>query len=523
MIDVNKITSTLAKLPDQQLQQYAQMHKNDPYIMALAMSESNRRKELRAASQRDQGAQEQPKVVDQVVAEMAPQQLPEEMGIGQLPVGEMNFAGGGIIAFADGGDVERYSGEFGSLTGLSPEFAGITVAGEEPLPVTPDLASMRRVASSPYVPRSLNAEEAELLKRFPKPPSAPKAPPKVVSEERALAAERPSAIGGPSGLDALQQKYFGNMQERQEKISGMRAGLVQGIKDLTAANLADVDAEIAARGDVYKGREERLSKQEKELAGMGDRYLGLSLLQAGAAMMSTPGGLAAALGKGVTVGADRYAAGLEKINAAQAKFAEARDRLDDLRINRDDMNAKDRRAALRESRAADLKGLELFLSGAEKDWGVERDVLGKLFTAANADLQTTRKIQAQRDSVKQDTNEKMRSAVFNELQARYPNDPAKVAAEFNKTFSKTEDLDAYFRKQQLDKLAEAKVKMASMGGVGIAGQAEQLAALERQLVGGGGNQVKVASRADIAATAKSSGKTEQQVIDALKARGYTIQ
>jgi hypothetical protein len=51
MIDVNKITSVLAKLQDPQLQQYAQMHKNDPYIMALAMSESNRRKELRAASQ----------------------------------------------------------------------------------------------------------------------------------------------------------------------------------------------------------------------------------------------------------------------------------------------------------------------------------------------------------------------------------------------------------------------------------------------------------------------------------------
>ncbi len=109
MINVNKITSTLAKLPDQQLQQYAQMHKNDPYIMALAMSESNRRKELRAASQ--ESMQEQPKVVDQMVAEMAPQQMPEDQGIGQLPAGDMDFADGGIIAFADGGDVERYQSQ----------------------------------------------------------------------------------------------------------------------------------------------------------------------------------------------------------------------------------------------------------------------------------------------------------------------------------------------------------------------------------------------------------------------------
>jgi hypothetical protein len=111
MIDVNKITSTLAKLPDQHLQQYAQMHKNDPYIMALAMSESNRRKEMRSAGQGAQGMQEQPKVVDQMLAEMTPQQMPEDQGIGQLPAGEMNFAGGGIIAFADGGDVERYQSQ----------------------------------------------------------------------------------------------------------------------------------------------------------------------------------------------------------------------------------------------------------------------------------------------------------------------------------------------------------------------------------------------------------------------------
>jgi hypothetical protein len=140
MIDVNKITSVLAKLQDPQLQQYAQMHKNDPYIMALAMSESNRRKEVRAASQGSM--QEQPKVVDQEIEKMGdmqsaspeqlarlmqllearkqaehqeftgqqPQALPEDQGIGQLNAGNMDFAGGGIIAFADGGDVERFNG-----------------------------------------------------------------------------------------------------------------------------------------------------------------------------------------------------------------------------------------------------------------------------------------------------------------------------------------------------------------------------------------------------------------------------
>ena len=107
MINVNNITSTLAKLPDQALQQYAMMHKNDPYIMSLAVSESNRRKEMRAAQGAQGGMQEPPKVVDAAVAEMAPQAqpMPEDIGIGQLPAGDMEFAGGGILAFANTGSV----------------------------------------------------------------------------------------------------------------------------------------------------------------------------------------------------------------------------------------------------------------------------------------------------------------------------------------------------------------------------------------------------------------------------------
>lgn len=104
MINVNQITSQLAKMPDQMLQKFAAMHKNDPYTMALALSESNRRKEIRAGAQM-QGAAQQPKVVDQAVSEM----LPEEVGIAQLPAQNIqNMAGGGIVAFEEGGEVPRF-------------------------------------------------------------------------------------------------------------------------------------------------------------------------------------------------------------------------------------------------------------------------------------------------------------------------------------------------------------------------------------------------------------------------------
>lgn len=105
-INVNQLTSMLAKLqPDSALQKYALDNKNDPYIVSLAASESNRRKELRAASQGAQGMQQQPKVVDAAIAQMAPQPMPEDVGIGQLRAPNMQFgAEGGIMGYDEGYD-----------------------------------------------------------------------------------------------------------------------------------------------------------------------------------------------------------------------------------------------------------------------------------------------------------------------------------------------------------------------------------------------------------------------------------
>lgn len=127
MINVNQITSQLAKLPDQMLQKFAAMHKNDPYTVALALAESNRRKDLRAAAQAKMAGQQMPKVVDQEVAEMAPAdamgnvtgELPEDVGIGRLPAPNLRkLAGGGIVAFDEGGEVERYADK--GFTGYNP-------------------------------------------------------------------------------------------------------------------------------------------------------------------------------------------------------------------------------------------------------------------------------------------------------------------------------------------------------------------------------------------------------------------
>jgi hypothetical protein len=105
--DFNLITKTLAGLqPDSALQQYAQLHKNNPYILSLAKSESDRRKSLRTAAQGNPG--QMPTVADREIAGMAPapmmaqQQLPENQGIAQIPTPNIRtMADGGIAGYED--------------------------------------------------------------------------------------------------------------------------------------------------------------------------------------------------------------------------------------------------------------------------------------------------------------------------------------------------------------------------------------------------------------------------------------
>jgi hypothetical protein len=496
MIDVNKITSTLAKLPDAQLQQYAQMHKSDPYIMALAMSEANRRKELRSASQAPE-QREQPKVVDQEIASMVDQPLPEEQGIGQIPVGNMDFAGGGIVAFADGGDVERY--QFGGDTSFDPSGAPVFRQADqvdEDQPTFREFIGLgnrenRRVLEQ--VERDAAARRAP-LKPILEPTAAPAAAPAAVESpaprvNAPVAAARdedaPARTGGLSSIDALQQKYFGSINEDQGQVKNARADLVAGIKDLTDQNIKETEERIEKRGDVYKSREERLGKQEKEVEGMGNQYLGLALLQAGAAMMSTPGGIGAALGKGIQVGSDRYVSGMDKINAAKAKFAEARDRLDDLRINRDDMNERDRASAKKEARDLKLKGEELLYNGLVTDLGVKRDVMGKVFSAAVDDLGNEKRIAAQRAS-SADRGDKFKKQVMDKLLADNDNDPVKAQAAYNALMAKApQDLQALYKAEQIKALAEQKAKRAAMGSIeGIPGQDAAIKRLEQEIFGG---------------------------------------
>lgn len=104
---ISALTSSLAGMTPQARQAYAAQHKNDPAVIAVALNVNN----ILSAAERNKAMQAgmgaKPTVVDQEIAGMVPPtvaQLPENMGIGQLPAPNIQrMADGGIAGYDEGG------------------------------------------------------------------------------------------------------------------------------------------------------------------------------------------------------------------------------------------------------------------------------------------------------------------------------------------------------------------------------------------------------------------------------------
>jgi hypothetical protein len=466
-IDQRDVSSTLRFMDDRALQRYAAMHKSDPYIFPLAFQESQNRQKLRMSQQAQMAQQPQPKVADQALAQMMPQQprpmaqpMPEAQGIGALPAGNMEgMADGGIVGYegydesgvpntfgegpvrmmADGG-VARYqvggsiesryqqeSQEMGMGTRMqySPEVRAYAQAQEQASRAGYAERERQRMLRGPYADAAPAATAAATPNRVTPtfspddysgmdrrimsgsqqpsiqsitPPAKPAptdnrdAASKADTGRKAPVATDPSAKTDTGGLDSLIKDFTRQTDLAQGALKNQRVGL--GAELVKSAEEAKAEGEKRRKeeGDVFAGREARLAEREKGVAGLGDKYMGLALLQAGAAMMSTPGNLGSVIGKGIAVGSERYIAGIDKINAAKDKFAEARDRLDDLRLNRADMTKKEIRDEDNAIRNARLKGQELLLDGATNDLKISNDNQKAIFGVAAENIQTDKRI-----------------------------------------------------------------------------------------------------------------------------------
>jgi len=467
-IDQRDVSSKLRFMDDGALQQYAAMHKNDPYIFPLAFQESQNRQRLRMQQQAQAGAQPQPKVADQALAQMAPQQaqpMPEDVGIGALPAPNMTMAAeGGIMGYEGydegpsdfgqepvlrmaGGGVARYqvggstfaqmdqqkadqiSQLNGQLAIIEPQLRAAAASGDQQaiqlysqqaqgirnqinavreatgnrVSVIDKLAAQSQpTALTPEVNRSAINQTEQGARKDPTTYGTPvpaKPKPDTGRPAPTRAATDPSAKPETGGLDSLMAEYERKQSLARNTARNAAVQYASSLRGEGAKLVADEENRIKDQVDPYKERETRLLKQEKGLEGMGDKYLGLALLQAGAAMMTTPGGIGMALGKGVQVGSERYIQGIEKINAAKDKFADARDRLDDLRLNRSDMNARDIKAAKTEARTLERQAEALFYTGAREDLNMTDKNLTTLLGLAADNIKTDKTLKAERENV----------------------------------------------------------------------------------------------------------------------------
>jgi hypothetical protein len=531
--DQRDISSTLRFMDPQTLRQYGEMHKENPYIFPLVFQESQNRQRLNMNQQMQMAGQQQPKVNEQALAQMAPpraQPMPQRQGQGIVDLSAPNMetmADGGIAGYPDddfvtrnqsvvmmagGGHVPRYQGNprdgslvrlpYGgdtmgmpdptqeALSALQAEEAGAATARTRKIAELEQQVAFLTAAGAPQAatvkaqldalkaptplkgtmpeagytrggfegdPR-LNTPPTQPVVAAPRPDTKRKDTTRKEPTAAAAAATEPSEKTETGGLDSLISKFTRSTDIAQGALQNRRAELINRMEKEATDEAEATKKRIKEEGDVFAGKEARLAAREKGIEGMGDKYMGLALLQAGAAMMSTPGNIGSVLGKGIAVGSERYIAGIDKINAAKDKFAEARDRLDDLRLNRDDMNKKEVRDAERAVRTARVRGQELLVDGATNDLKISNDNQKAIFGVVADDLKTDKTIKAEAAR----TDKQIKSAeniaaigerganaramtpdklVFDQLTKQYGGDTVKAAEALQKM--KTEKFNVY--------------------------------------------------------------------------------
>lgn len=163
--------------------------------------------------------------------------------------------------------------------------------------------------------------------------------------------------------------------------------LIKQKEDEKAAILAD-----KAKSDTaYDERDKRLVARKADIAKREDKNLGLALFAGGMTAFSTPGSFAKAIGKGALVGTEKFASGFEKIQTAKDLLDKAMDDLEDLRLNRAEMSAKEIRLANSNISAAKVKAKELTIAGL-KEAGAKTDA------KANAIVEATFKQMQSREA-----------------------------------------------------------------------------------------------------------------------------
>ena len=163
-------------------------------------------------------------------------------------------------------------------------------------------------------------------------------------------------------------------------------------------NVAGIEAIQKKFDDIYKGKKDRLSNKEGEIAKMDKQVLGLAAVLAGARMMQTRGSIGEAIGAGIDTGTKQYITGQDKINAAKDKLSDARDRLEELEAQRGEMSARELHKARNEVKTLTVAGMENLVQAAMAERKMNRTEAVD-FVKAQLTVSTADKDRASREGI----------------------------------------------------------------------------------------------------------------------------
>lgn len=278
----------------------------------IAAGEIQARKSLRQAT--DAQTPQRPPVLAELLSGVTVQpqadempvemmQLPENQGIGALPAPNMEkmdeYAGGGIVAFDDGGEVQRFQGQGPSLVSASSQPIGFSTALSGGMGADPNVLRAFFISQNMPIPYELMTDEEraridrrppELGTRTPRAaaaaapgatptpvpvpaPAAPGAPPAPPAAPAGIQLGSPMTF--PQAIELAKPNVLGLMGQRpnvpeigtrvQERVEAMRG--------------AGYDPEL------FKKQREEIEKEREAAKGDKREAVNLRLIEAGLGIM----------------------------------------------------------------------------------------------------------------------------------------------------------------------------------------------------------------------------------------------
>jgi hypothetical protein len=351
-MNILKLQNELKGVPDNALIGYVQ-NPTGNVPSYLALSELQRRKDMREKYQAQQAPQSS--VADdlgQQAQPPAPQAMPEPQaqGVAALPTGDMfqeqNFAGGGIVAFEDGGDVKHYKkGDYVLSSDYDPEAYGMSyregLAGlESKYPVysaTDPYGNVRKKAMREYQ-SSVKTPYDDAIRYYEEQGLGYKGKLGVVpgtSPVRKLESARDEWLASQGTMPTTPVTKPSN--EPDVRLTGDPAQNAakqpfQGVgfdpsfydkmltKEKTLQDLSNDYKAVLGADPTLPGRQEKLAKMEARAKRMEDMAPGMAMLEAGLGIAAGTSPFALAnIGKGAMAGVKSYGDAQNKLADLEEK------------------------------------------------------------------------------------------------------------------------------------------------------------------------------------------------------------